>query len=143
MKIFVQKSASFLVTLGIFSVLAACLFGTSSVFSMEMDAVGKMDGCIFTGETALCNMSVTEHISQWQNLFTAIPHKAVELLLALSLAMAAFLLIGHRPHLQDKLRYAKERLYIKLRPALNIVNPLELALSRGILNPKIYNPVIS
>jgi hypothetical protein len=77
---FAQKLAAFLIALGIFSVLAACLFGASPAFSMDMDQHGNMDGCVFTGKTALCNMSVTEHISRWQNLFTAIPQKTLDVL---------------------------------------------------------------
>lgn len=138
-----KKSTSFLIVLGIFSVLAACLFSASSDFSMEMDRHGNMDGCVFTGKTTLCNMSVTEHISRWQNLFTAIPQKTLDLLLAISFALVALLVSNKIIRSPDEYQSPQQRLYVKQFAALGIVTPLQFAFSRGILHPKIYNPLFS
>ena len=138
-----QKSTSFLVALGIFSVLAACLFSVSSAFSMDKNQQGNMEGCVFTGNTALCNMSVTEDIAQWQNLFTAIPQKSFDLLIALSLAIIAFLVGNKLARSPDGYQSSRQRCYAKQFSTLGIATPLRLAFSRGILHPKIYNLILS
>ena len=118
------------------SFVFASLFGMG--ISMEMKD-GQMSSCPFVASQAsICQMSVTEHISQWQQAFLGIPTKTNLLALAL-LLLAVFVIPFAKPLTKIKQNELAIRLisYCKTA-ATKIFDPLLLAFSDGILNPKIY-----
>lgn len=118
------------------------VFGLGYMSGMTANESGDMAGCIFTGKTMLCKMSVVEHISLWQNMFTAIPRESLTLLALLVLSMAAIFVIKDvlAPLRSSKDETLEKRLYLREHPDLLLFNPLKEAFSQGILNPKIYEP---
>lgn len=108
--------------------------------SMEIEG-GQMSGCPFMANQAtLCQMSATEHIAQWQQAFLGIPTKTGLFALVVIL-LAAVIIPFAKPFSQIKHSEAASRLLFYLRDtATKIFNPLLLAFSDGILNPKIYGP---
>lgn len=126
-------------------VLASFLF--AAVFSiaggMKMKD-GQMSSCPFTANQAsICQMSIMEHIDQWQQAFLGIPTKSNILILALLLI--AFAVIPFVKYFsQTKQLEVAVRLRSYFRDtASKILNPLILAFSDGILSPKIYEPARS
>lgn len=109
--------------------------------SMEMTD-GKMSGCPFMASQAtLCQMSVTEHISQWQQAFLGIPTKTDSLAFVVILLAAIITPFTKLFSQFEKQREFAARLlaYCKTHIAKTF-NPLLFAFSDGILNPKIYEP---
>ena len=120
------------------SFVFASLFGMG--ISMEMKD-GQMSSCPFVASQAsICQMSVTEHISQWQQAFLGIPTKANLPAFAL-LLLAIFVIPFAKPLTKIKQNELAVQLisYFKTA-ATKIFDPLLLAFSDGILNPKIYEP---
>lgn len=137
-----KKFAISLVAVGLLSFATLSLFGLGHFGGMETNKDGNMDGCVFTGKTMLCKMSVVEHISLWQSMFTAMPQESLMLVVLMALLITAVALITKNtfapPHL-SKNDIAIGRLYLKEHPDLSFFNPLKEAFSQGILNPKIYS----
>lgn len=106
--------------------LAVGVFGL-----MAMTGHHHEPGCPFMpGEQAICQMDVFDHISAWQNAFTAI----VPLFIILLSFAAIALYIRHKERPPD----------IPIRPRIrpdswhaNIPSLYQRLFSRGILNPKI------
>lgn len=109
--------------------------------SMKMTD-GQMSSCPFTtGQTAMCQMSATEHIAKWHQTFLGIPTKTN--LLALAMLFLAIVSIPFvKPLSQfEKLTELAARLFAYHKAHfVKIFDPLLLAFSDGILNSKIYEP---
>jgi hypothetical protein len=124
-------------------VLASFAFMSLFGMSMGMEARGgQMSSCPFmASEASICQMSVTEHISQWQQAFLGIPAKtnflafAVVLLIAI---LASFI----KPFSQLKKLTVSAARFLAYRRAsfAKVFDPLLISFSDGILNPKIYEP---
>ena len=109
--------------------------------SMEIEG-GQMSGCPFMANQAtLCQMSATEHIAQWQQAFLGIPTKTGLFALVVIL-LAAVIIPFAKPFSQvEKLTELAARLFVYQRTHfVKIFDPLLIAFSDGILNPKIYGP---
>lgn len=119
------------------AVIAIAIFGPGHFFGMETKSDGTMRGCIFSGNAALCSMGLIEHITQWQNLFSAIPIKTI---LALGIIVLISLVLGQRRQnlLSGQMDLPKQFSNANDHGA-SIFNPLKLAFSQGILHPKVYN----
>lgn len=108
---------------------------------MEMTD-SQMSSCPFmAGQTTMCQMSVTEHITQWQEAFLGIPTKTN--LLALAMVLLTVVVIPFvKPFSQfEKLTELAARLFAYHKAHfVKIFDPFLLAFSDGILNPKIYEP---
>jgi len=131
-----QKS---LIILGLLAFVALSNFGLGHAAGMQTNNNGDMEGCIFTGKTMLCQMSVMEHISLWQTMFTAAPQKASTLLALLALLIAViFVVAQHKPQLADRKQDTIHRLYLFRHPDISLFDPLRRAFSQGIIHPKIY-----
>jgi len=117
------------------------LFGIG--IGMEMKD-GQMASCPFVASQAsICQMSVTEHIGQWQQAFLGVPEKSNVSILALLLLAFAIVPFA-KPFSQIKQTEVVTRFVFYLRDIANkILDPLLLAFSDGILNPKIYEPARS
>lgn len=105
------------------------------VDTMSMDDNGNMSDCPFTDAVALCPMSFSEHIAIFQSTFRAIPSKT---LLFLVLASLLLLALHSKISPKDYPSYTRLKFFFKDKPELPIFNKLLLALSDGILQPKLY-----
>ena len=137
-----KKFARFLLGFALVALLSVAFFGASqSMMSMEKRSDGTMGGCLFTGMEEICKMTLTEHLSQWQSMFTTTaPQKALIFALLLLLAVVFVAIAVFRRNLLLLFSYytTRWRLYIRHNPDLSLFNPLREAFSQGILNPKIY-----
>lgn len=112
----------------------------SSVYFMGMNPDGTMSHCIFMDR--VCNMTLSDHLMSWQNVFAMSLQKAASLdflLLIVSLALALTIIIFKlavgKTHPNDFI----SKLYYKQKQYLSFFDYLKEAFSQGILNPKIYN----
>jgi len=141
MEIAIKKFAHFLLGFALIAFVLVASFGASQSMAMEKQSDGTMGGCLFTGMEEICEMAFTEHLSQWQSMFTTTaPQKVLALVLSLLLAVA-FVAVGiFKRNLLLLFSYYATRwwLYIRQNPNLSFFSPLKEAFSRGILNPKIY-----
>lgn len=106
---------------------------------MEMKN-GQMSFCPFTaGQETMCQMNITEHIAQWQQAFLGIPTKG-DIFTLVVLLFAVALIPFVKPFFQlEKLTELSVRLLAYHRANLvKVFDPLLIAFSDGILNPKIY-----
>lgn len=86
-------------------------------------------------------MSITEHISQWQQAFFGIPTKMG--LLALAVILLTIIIISFaKPvfRLEQLTEFAARLVVYHKAHLVKMFDPLLLAFSDGILNPKIYEP---
>lgn len=141
MEIATKKFSRFLIALGLTAFIAVSFFGISLTMGMEKTADGSMGGCLFTGMEEICEMNFTQHLTQWQSMFTTTaPQKALAFALLLLLAVV-FVTVGiFKRNLLLLFSYyaTRWRLYIRDNPNLSLFNHLREAFSQGILNPKIY-----
>lgn len=137
---FLSSRASILLLFGLFAFVTLSVFGLGHMSGMIKNENGDMAGCIFTGQTMLCKMSIVEHISLWQSMLTAMPQRGLMLLVLLVLLIAAIFITKNilAPPRFSKSEALTERLYLKEHPDLLLFDPLKEAISAGILNPKIY-----
>lgn len=106
---------------------------------MEMKD-GQMSSCPFTaGQQTMCQMNITDHIAQWQQAFLGIPTKGNTIALAILLFAVVFIAFV-KPFFQlEKLTELAARLFAHHKANLaKVFDPLLVAFSDGILNPKIY-----
>ena len=112
------------------------------VISSEMMLYdGTMQNCPFMGVAALCQMNPLEHLVAWQSMFSAIATNAANVFLLLLLLTLILLMriVGRLPFKEHLDRLAvRERQYTRHSLAFAHANPLQEALSQGILNPKVY-----
>lgn len=118
---------------------------TLSVFygTMAIDSHGNMAPCpLMANIASLCRMNAIEHLSSLQSLFTATTPTTALLLLAAALLL--IISISSSKNLEEAHSEKIASLFINRRnhDAL-IFNPLRLAFSTGILNPKIYELAVS
>ena len=124
-------------------VLASFAFMNLIGMSMGMEAKdGQMSSCPFMASAAsICQMSITEHISQWQQAFLGVPSKINFLALALILAAAVMITFAKSLFQPKKLTELAARLLAYHKEHLvRVFDPLLIAFSDGILNPRIYEP---
>ena len=141
MEIATKKFARFLLGLALIAFLSIAFFGASQTMGMDQQSDGTMGGCLFTGMEEICEMTFTEHLSQWQSMFTTTaPQKALAfaLLFLLTVVFVAVAIFKRNLLLLFSYYTTRWRLYIRHNPELSLFNPLKEAFSRGILNPKIY-----
>lgn len=124
------------VTLIAFS--ATILFCTWSVNAMAMDE--PMNDCATQqSQIALCGSSPQSHLLAWQNFLPVTSQKVIDFLLATLLLAIGFFVSRnwlYAPHL------VAQHLRAKVQEKLYIVDPIRRVLSRGIIQPKIYELAI-
>lgn len=139
-----RKGISNVITLFVlFSFFFIVGFGLSHSLGMEMRTDGTMGGCMFDGRAQICPMAFTEHISNWQSMFSVILQKSfffVQILVLISTFIVAVSAL-RRNLLFLLFSYFSERwkFSIKNNPNLPLFDFIREAFSRGILNPKIYD----
>lgn len=124
---------------GLLALIIFLLVGTFGLgnIGMYMNGDGHMSGCPFMGMSAVCQMSPFDHISAWQNMFSAIPAKNLFSTVPFLLFTILVFFIQQywntntsllKPVLQRQFRY---RRYITR-------NGLQEAFSSGILNSRAF-----
>lgn len=141
MGIATKKLNPFLLGFMLIAFLFIAFFGVSQTTGMQMRSDGTMGGCLFSGMEEICTMRFTEHLTQWQSMFTTtVTQNPLTTILLLLLAVV-FVAVGiFKRNLLLLFSYDvnRWRLYIRRNPELSLFNPLKEAFSQGILNPKIY-----
>lgn len=120
--------------------LSVGVFGfTYPANSMKLRSDGTMSGCLFTGGAKVCNMSFTNHLSQWQGMLTATSPKISLILFSYLLALAVMIFASARLRaILASESSVSSKFYIKQTSYIPIFNSLKEAFSQGIINPKIF-----
>lgn len=121
-------------------VLASFAFVNILGMGMSMETKdGQMSGCPFmAGQATMCQMSVTEHIAKWQQAFLGILTKGNFLALVLFLL---FLVVIPFTKLFFQIKATKQTAHVssyRRNTFAKVFDPLLVAFSDGILNPRIY-----
>lgn len=120
------------------AILAFSLIGGFGLnLGMNIASNGKMSSCnLMSSESGICQMNLNDHLTQWQQMFTASFNASLLplLLLAFTFSLAFTTLFRDVEYmfLQLHQRYKRENSIFKL------FDYLLLAFSRGILHPQIY-----
>ena len=88
---------------------------------------------------SLCSATPQGHISVWQNFLNVIPQKTFDLLL---LALLLVFVSATYKSIWPRAPEIVQRVFLKTRQALDIIDPFKQALARGIIQPQIYNSVL-
>lgn len=135
-----RKFTHILLFLAILAFFSMNIIGTTHTFGMELQDDGAMGDCPFTDHATVCAMSIPEHLSIWQGMFTAAPQKNFAIIFFLFVAVAVAVPGTKRQiYALFMRRSSRWRMYIKERSRLQPFHYLREALSQGILNPKIYD----
>lgn len=116
-------------------VLWVLLFGITQIGGSD-----PLQRCPFSGhQMVICQMSPTEHIQEWQSMFTMLPvQSAVLALLALFAFFAVFKFkLWSRVSLPNPALLYSQRYRARVA-SFQIFDPLQEAFSSGILNPKVF-----
>lgn len=122
----ISANKKFVKILFVLTAISFLWFGTFGLIHhmSEMKPVGVADssGCLFDGQTEVCNMNFSEHIAIWQSMFTSLPQNT-ELLGMLILAVVLFLIIVFlQNHFEEFSRRISSRfkLYTKQHPRISL-----------------------
>lgn len=121
----------------ILSVFWMLLFG---LFAVGGDVADPTQKCPFSNHSmVICQMNPTEHIQEWQSMFTMLPVQSAVLAL---LALFAFFAIckfklRNRVSLSDPALVHSQRHRARYAD-FHIFDPLKDAFSNGIINPKVF-----
>lgn len=114
------------------------IIGIGAGWGMQMDQNGSMRDCVFMrGEMqGFCPMQLADHVTDWRLLFGTLPQREILLLLVLGIVVAAFA----RLRVTQKTSLLVQRFlwYDRARVHQRIFMPLQVALARGIVQPKIW-----
>ena len=123
------------------AVILVSIMGTIYFMGMGMEPDGKMSHCIFMNMgTEVCFMTLSEHLSLWQQMFVATLQKPFSLVVLLvALISTAFLAVSLTQYLQLSIfKNVIFKCYLKQKNYLSFFDCLKEAFSQGILKPKIY-----
>ena len=116
--------------------ILAFIFSVSfGMATMDMDENGNMTDCPFSDAVAICPMSFVEHITTFQSVFAAIPSKTI-LSIVISLASLIILYFKLDPRIYSPPVRLRSSVINSFDPP--ILNKLLLAISDGIVQPKLY-----
>lgn len=121
--------------LSLILVLITILFFSFGMATMTMDPNGNMSDCPFANAAAICPMSFTEHIAIFQGTFRVIPPKII---LFTILVMTFFLIAYSKVIPRNYSLLTKSKLFPEDKLELHIFNNFILALSDGIVQPRLY-----
>ncbi len=123
-----------MLAVGIIFVLLS-MFSLKDSMMMDGKSMTEPSGCIFSVGNAPCTMSFTEHLSQWQSIFTALPQYSTSAMLIALLFIAPTIVNLYLVFRKLLLRLSP---LIAEDPNLPFYDPLRQAFSQGIIHPKIY-----
>lgn len=107
-----------------------------SFFPAMVTQDGPPHGCPYMGKATICTMTPLEHLTEWQHRFmSTIPASSTLLLAAVLFGLFLMsrlwgLFVPKSPLVQ--------KIFFYRAAVVGILDPLKLAFSRGILNPKIF-----
>jgi hypothetical protein len=132
-----MKSILTIITLAAFLAIAFFAFFD---FGMTMNADGSMGNCPFSPNGSICAMTLQEHMSIWQTMFAATPQKLVTMSLVLFALWMSFVALIFRNLLLEysKLLFYDYRLYTKQYSYISLIDPIQRAIYRGRITPKIF-----
>ncbi|MCL5257997.1 MAG: hypothetical protein M1505_02100 [Patescibacteria group bacterium] len=101
---------------------------------------GQMSPCpLEPDQTTACRMNIFEHMTRWQQIFLGIPAKTNLLALALILIAIAMIFFEKTfSKFEESIKFAARLFNYNKTRLVKAFNPLLLAFSDGILNPKIF-----
>ena len=111
---------------------------TVSQFGLGLDMGGQINCPLMPGHSSvICQMNPVEHIEEWQSMFTMLPMNASVLFLILLVLLAVRILPSW--YKQQTVNHFQS-LRFRFLPFNNfrVIHPLQEALARGILNPKLF-----
>ena len=114
-------------------ILAFVSISIGGIVGMHTDDMGQTTACPFTATSAICQMSVFEHIEAFQNMFSGILIKNIFLSILLILLIVSFSVTLHINGPPNLFRF-----FIKESLSFSNFNKILLALSDGRLQPKLY-----
>lgn len=124
-----------LITSVLLTFIFVTLFGLN--LSMQMHTDGSMSNCpLMIGQSSICQMSTTEHISWWQQLFTVTPQPSSFLFLSLIIFVGLTFLIFQFSLAPPS--HISRKHYEQNYPEINLFNDLLRAFSDGILHSRLY-----
>ena len=118
--------------------LAFSLTATLAIAVVDIDHEGSMSSCVLMGQEQKqsCQMTITQHIASWQQIFTATFNWSLVPLLLLAAAFVAGLTTIFK-NIESMFLQLRRR-YKKQNPSLKLFDYLLSAFSQGILHPKLY-----
>ena len=123
----------------ILGIVAFLLMGFWGLYSMPADENGKMVSCPFISDlSGFCQMSLNEHVSLWQQIFSITKLKEL-FLLPLYLFAVFFILFSIIRKTYCKLKSQPFYSYLyEHAPEIKVFDRALLAFSEGIIHSKIY-----
>ena len=114
------------------------MFGAG--FTMLQDDHGTMSYCPFMDTaSSMCQMSIMEHISKWQQLFTFVPRGESSLFYLAALIILCISPFTRLACKDPSLLQLQFSLFLNSRkPEIKLFNHLLISFSQGILNSRIY-----
>jgi hypothetical protein len=123
-----------------FGIIAFLIMSFWSLSSMSMDMNGRMINCPFMDDSSsFCQMSVVEHITQWQQFFIMTRDK--NLVSSLFFLLIFLYVLGFAIPIKtyEKLKHQRFLNYFyHYKPELKLFDYLLLAFSQGLIRSKIY-----
>ena len=125
-----------IIILGIVAFLVISFWGS---YFMPINEQGKMVSCpLMNGLSNFCQMNISEHISQWKQLFAVIQGKNLLLLLSILLVFPIALFAANTKA-YNGLKFQRFRNYFYwIKPETKLFNRLAVALSEGDIHPQVY-----
>lgn len=112
---------------------------TVSQFGLGLDVGGQINCPLMPGHSmVICQMNPIEHIQEWQTMFTVLPAKEASVLLFILFILLAFrILPWHKQRINTLFQSFSQFRFLPFNN-FQIIPPLQEALSKGILNPKLF-----
>ena len=105
-------------------------------YSGAMMGHGDMAGCPLMGhDTAMCSMNPLEHLTQWQNMFAAVPAQTVVTLLLTLLTLFFVFCLSQYLWL---LHPSPQPVYVSYDPRVRGHDSLRRFIARGLMHPKVF-----
>lgn len=134
----IRRGKENIIILGIIAFLVMSFW---SLYAMPLGMDGKMAHCPFMSPvSSFCQMSVSEHINQWQQFFRLMREKSLLLSLLISFLVALFVIDG-KAYGKSQRQLHRNYLY-RYKPEIKLFDYLVLAFSQGIIKSKIYESII-
>ena len=106
---------------------------------MSMGKGSEMPGCVFVRDSkAACPMSMSQHLQTWQSTFSSIPAVRVASLITVLFNLGFVSWFLNRSLGLDLFSIEYRHRYREKVPETKLFDYLQLAFSRGILQPLVY-----
>lgn len=99
--------------------------------------MGSMSKCMFMDQGWTCQMTITQHIAQWEQMFAGISNSDVLMFFLASLPLILAISVFKYTGIDPPLLYTYKRL-VKENFQLKLLNNFLHAFSKGIIHPRLY-----